>query len=898
MDNNKETMEKENVKKSILLIVLIVIAVLFFYQTLFPSDGIDTFDISLSVGDTYDISDEDGIIWSSSNNEIASISEDGVVTAIAIGTVTIKGEKEGIVLHEYTITIKKNKDENNENKEINNIDFAMDNISLLVGETYKVELNIEPSNYNDNLTWKSSDNSVANIKDGIITAIGKGSTNIIVTTSNGLSSICKVTVNENNSLKSISFSDNNKSIYIGEKYQTEIIYEPVNPNKKVTYKSTNNNIATIDDAGLITGKGEGEVVIIANIDDLSAIINIKVSKSADKTINVKFDNNGSTSIGSSSAKCTSQSNGCIIKLPSITRKGYNIVGWSSNANATSAEYKVGDKITVYGDTTYYAITNKTLKADFKSNGASMSDATETCKVYNKKDSCNIRIPNIIRTGYNIIGWGTDASATSSSVSPNSNINLKSNVEYFAITSKILTANFVSNGANISDTKKECVIYNTNSSCEIVSPSISRSGYNIVGWGSSSMATTKVLDSESTVKLDKTVTYYAVTYKRVTTSFVSNRSNISKTSATCDIYNNATSCNVTSPTITRNNYSVLGWAGSPDASTAIAKSGENIAVSSPSTYYALTKINVDGIEAGCTGWMAASSYYYNSASDISTKKSISVGTPITIEEVTGDYFKVTIQGVSGYKYIMHKYAMINLADYIPSMVFEITNASSSIYRTSGYSIPNVTGTKLYASGKVYNVRLRKNEYIAPMLYSAAKKLLISQKNLLAKGYSIKVYDVYRPHSVSVKIYNEFSDLCDSNSTIKNNILYSYGASGKRYEWNKSWFLSSSVSSHNTGSAIDMTLVYKSNGKEVTMPTVMHELSTKAIKYYSPNVSSSTSNYSKEMNDAAKLMDNIVTSTGLTPLASEWWHFYDSNANKLIKSIEGNGCDFSVTRVYSY
>jgi D-alanyl-D-alanine dipeptidase len=189
-------------------------------------------------------------------------------------------------------------------------------------------------------------------------------------------------------------------------------------------------------------------------------------------------------------------------------------------------------------------------------------------------------------------------------------------------------------------------------------------------------------------------------------------------------------------------------------------------------------------------------------------------------------------------------------------------------------------------------------MVPVLYAVAKKLLVAQNTLLAKGYSIKVYDTYRPHSVSVKIYNSLSGLYDSNTTVKNNILYSYGASGTRYTWGKAWFLASSVSTHNVGAAIDMSLVYKSNGKEVTMPTVMHELSTKAIKYYSSSVSKVPANYSKEMNDMAKIMDSAATNAGLTTLASEWWHFQDNAARDLIVKLQPNGCAFQVTKVYSY
>ena len=189
-------------------------------------------------------------------------------------------------------------------------------------------------------------------------------------------------------------------------------------------------------------------------------------------------------------------------------------------------------------------------------------------------------------------------------------------------------------------------------------------------------------------------------------------------------------------------------------------------------------------------------------------------------------------------------------------------------------------------------------MVPTLYPVAKKILATQRTLLNQGYSIKAYDTYRPRSVSTKIYNSLTTLYNNNSTVRNNILYSYGLDGTRYTWGKGWFLAASVSHHNVGAAIDMTLVYKSTGKEVIMPTAMHELSAKAIKYYSPSVSRVPANYAKEMNDVAKIMDSAAINAGLTTLSSEWWHFEDNVSYKAVLAKQSNGCDFHVNKIYSY
>lgn len=730
----------ENTKYSILFILILLIALLIgMKQFFFKDKNNETTTIELSIGEKYSIPYyNSSYTWNIDDTNIATIDEFGNIVALNNGTVKITATDNNDVIYEYTVTINSDKEQNKEE----NINFKEKNIQIVVNDTYDLEINEEYKL--SKLTWKSNNENIVKVENGKITAIKEGVAIITVTNKYGLSDTCNITVIKKVKLEEISFSTTNKSIYIGEKYQTELIFKPQKISTQIKYKSSNEKIAIISNSGLITGINEGETTITATTNNLIAKINIKVIKNTNQTISTKFNSNGANSISSTKETCTVKNNGCTITLPTISRDGYQILGWSKNNNSQTAEYKPGEKIIVYNDNTYYAIT----------------------------------------------------------------------------------------------------------------------------------------------------------YKTITATFESNKANISKYQESCKIYNNNNSCQITTPTISRQNYQIIGWNNNSDATTATASSGGTIIISNNQTYYAITKINKDGIEAGCTGWMATSNYYYTSPSTSSTKKSISVGTVFTIEEVSGNYFKVKIPNIKESQYIQHKYVMINLSDYIPSMTFEISNASASIYRTSGYNLTNVTGTKLYSTGKVYNKRLRKNEYIVPSLYATSKKLLAAQKTLLSQGYSIKVYDAYRPHSVSTKIYKSLISLYNSNSTVKKNIDYSYGASGKIYSWGPTWFLSSSVSSHNTGSAVDITLVNKTNNKEVTMPTVMHELSTKAIKYYSSSVSKTPANYSKEMNETAKILDKASTSAGLTTLASEWWHFYDKEADTLIKKTEKNGCDFQVTQIYSY
>ena len=301
--------------------------------------------------------------------------------------------------------------------------------------------------------------------------------------------------------------------------------------------------------------------------------------------------------------------------------------------------------------------------------------------------------------------------------------------------------------------------------------------------------------------------------------------------------------------------------------------------------------------GSTGWSTINMSIRTNANEYSkVLAALPQGKSFLILSEQGNYWKIQYSGKQGY--VNHNYCMINLPDVMPSIVYNITNESASIYKSSGIDLPNVTGKQLYKAGKVMNNKIGKEEYPCPVLYSTAKKIANAQKLALSDGYCLKIYDAYRPHEVSKNIYNSLLTLYNSNSTVRNNINYSTGASGRKYQWGTTWFLAGGVSSHNTGAAIDVTLCDNITKKECIMPTAMHELSTKAIKYYYPNVWKYASNYSKEMNESAKKLDSYMTKSGMTTLASEWWHFQEQAGYTRIKNkTNGKGCTFFVTDIVS-
>ena len=127
------------------------------------------------------------------------------------------------------------------------------------------------------------------------------------------------------------------------------------------------------------------------------------------------------------------------------------------------------------------------------------------------------------------------------------------------------------------------------------------------------------------------------------------------------------------------------------------------------------------------------------------------------------------------------------------------------------------------------------------------------------------------------------------------------------WNIGWFIATSLSNHQRGVAMDTTLLRVTDqtqhqmggcpfvqvtGEEYTMPSAMHELSSAAACFTAPVSSGSATAWKRAtpastMTEGALRLQGYCTGAGMTPLASEWWHFNDLDAQNQVRTTSGNG-----------
>ena len=148
-------------------------------------DRYKTFTEPLNISPDFDT---DTITFTSSNTNVATVSETGEIYTRSYGSVKISakandGNKTATLnltvaapVHAEAIKLDKN------------------NISLRLGTTAKLNATVTPSNTSDTVRWATSDRNIVTVENGNLTPVAMGTATITAITSNGLTDRCTVTV--------------------------------------------------------------------------------------------------------------------------------------------------------------------------------------------------------------------------------------------------------------------------------------------------------------------------------------------------------------------------------------------------------------------------------------------------------------------------------------------------------------------------------------------------------------------------------------------------------------------------------------------------------------------------------------------------------------------------------
>ena len=201
------------------------------------------------------------VTWKSRNEDVAKVDNNGNVTGIGKGVVEIIAQNPGGTIQAVcTVTVKINPTEIRLNYSKLVLDKNSSNIP-------KLEATILPDTpyVNDSIAWDSSNKNVVTVENGNLTLIGNGEAQITVSTENGLTATCDVVVET--SIISIAVSSTSKKMEVNQTAQLTATVTPADATEKVQWTSSNTDVATVNNTGLVTAKASGTTTITVKNSD-------------------------------------------------------------------------------------------------------------------------------------------------------------------------------------------------------------------------------------------------------------------------------------------------------------------------------------------------------------------------------------------------------------------------------------------------------------------------------------------------------------------------------------------------------------------------------------------------------------------------------------------------------
>lgn len=214
-------------------------------------------------------------VWSSSDEKIATVDQNGVVTAVAKGSTVITAtDLTGTKKATCKVTVA---------QAVTGIEMEKEEYTVPAPKTVQIKATVSPADaYNKKLVWSSSDEKIATVSDrGVVKGVTEGEVTVMAASADGgnVAASCKVKVVM--PVGKITVNEGNKIILPkGEHQRVNALVEPKDATvKDIIWSSSNEQVATVDQTGMVTGVSYGTTRITAAAMDGSNVkgeVNISV----------------------------------------------------------------------------------------------------------------------------------------------------------------------------------------------------------------------------------------------------------------------------------------------------------------------------------------------------------------------------------------------------------------------------------------------------------------------------------------------------------------------------------------------------------------------------------------------------------------------------------------------
>lgn len=215
--------------------------------------------------------------WSSQDSDVATVDQEGKVTAVSAGQTYIRALCGGIEAN-CPVTVSK--------IEVDGVTVIPSTLELVEGETYQLSASVSPADADQTVEW-ASESSIATVdrETGMVTALAQGSTRIFARSAAfpDKQAWCELTITPDTTLKGISLSSTIMTLMVGESRTLEVVFDPPYAlDKTVSWDSSDTGVAGVGENGTVTAFSEGTAVITATSHDggFTASCTVTVSGSA------------------------------------------------------------------------------------------------------------------------------------------------------------------------------------------------------------------------------------------------------------------------------------------------------------------------------------------------------------------------------------------------------------------------------------------------------------------------------------------------------------------------------------------------------------------------------------------------------------------------------------------
>lgn len=210
------------------------------------------------------------VVWESGNESVATVSQEGLVTAVGEGkaTITVK-TNDGGFRASCEVTV------NKKVIAVTGVKLSAASMTLREGDKGTLTATVEPANAtNKNVEWWTSDLDVVSVtstsggSNGYVEARGAGKATVTVKTEDGeFSASCEITVEKKEvPVTGIALDQSSLLLPVGNTYALKAHVQPSNAtDQDIKWGSSNGGVATVDQTGKITAVAAGTVDILATL---------------------------------------------------------------------------------------------------------------------------------------------------------------------------------------------------------------------------------------------------------------------------------------------------------------------------------------------------------------------------------------------------------------------------------------------------------------------------------------------------------------------------------------------------------------------------------------------------------------------------------------------------------